>query len=72
MEKILKMLFKEILLQDKNIKKIETIEDLCNVAVQDKKIVYIFAANNDDIESLSTEDILIIANKAYQEVCEYA
>ena len=68
MNDILKMLFKEILFKSSNIEKIETVEDLCTVTLNDSKIVRIFAASNDS-GSISTAEILSIANEAYQEVC---
>ncbi len=68
MNEILKMLFKEILFKSSNIEKIETVEDLCTVTLNDSKIVHIFAASNDS-GSISTAEILSIANEAYQEVC---
>ena len=69
MNEILKMLFKEILLKSSNIEKIETVEDLCTVTLNDRKIVRIFAANNDAKYGFTTAQILSIANEAYQEVC---
>lgn len=69
MEEILKMLFEAILNKNNKVENITTVQDLCNVAWDGNKVVRIFAANNDDQDGFSTEEILSIANKAYQEVC---
>ncbi len=69
MNEILKMLFKEILFKFDGIEKIETVKDLCTATLCSDKIAYIFAANNDDRDGFGTEEILSIANEAYQEVC---
>ena len=63
------MLFKEILFKFDGIEKIETVKDLCTATLSSDKIAYIFAANNDDRDGFGTEEILSIANEAYQEVC---
>lgn len=69
MEEILKMLFEAILNKNNKVENIETVQDLCDAAWDGNKVVRIFAANNDDRDGFSTEEILSIANKAYQEVC---
>lgn len=69
MEEILKMLFGEILIKREEIKKIGTVEDLCKVTWNKDKLVSIFAANNGDRGGFDTDEIIAIANKAYQEVC---
>ena len=68
MNEILKMLFKEILFKFDGIEKIETVKDLCTATLCSDKIACIFAASNDS-GSISTAEILNIANEAYQEVC---
>lgn len=50
------------------LKEINTISDLCEAVWDKGKLVKIFAANNDDQDGFSTEEILKIANTAYQEV----
>lgn len=69
MEEILKMLFEAILNKNNKVENIATVQDLCDAAWDGNKVVRIFAANNDDQDGFSTEEILSIANKAYQEVC---
>lgn len=69
MEEILKMLFGEILIKREEIKKIGTVEDLCKVIWNKDKLVSIFAAINGDRDGFDTDEIIDIANKAYQEVC---
>ena len=69
MEEILEMLFEAILNKNNKVENIATVQDLCDVAWDSNKVVRIFAANNDDQDGFSTEEILSIANKAYQEVC---
>ena len=69
MEEILKMLFEAILNKNNKVENIATLQDLCDVAWDGNKIARLFAAMNDDQEGFGTEEILSIANKAYQEVC---
>ena len=68
MEEVLKMLF-EAILNNNKVETIATVQDLCDVAWDGNKVARLFAAMNDDREGFSTEEILSIANKAYQEVC---
>ena len=68
MEEVLKMLFEAILNKNNNVENIATVQDLCDVAWDGNKVVRIFAAMNDDRDGFGTEEILSIANKAYQEV----
>ena len=68
MDEILKMLFEVILERSSELKEINTISDLCEAVWDKGKLVKIFAANNDDQDGFSTEEILKIANAAYQEV----
>ena len=72
MEEILKMLLQEILSKDDRVEKIETVNELCDAAWDRERLIRIFAANNDDHDGFSTEEILEIANEAYQEVCANA
>lgn len=69
MEKILKMLFLGSLFKNREVSEIKSIGDLCKAAFGAEKVTEIFAAMNDDKNGLSTEEILKIANEAYQEVC---
>lgn len=68
MKNVLKILFEQFLRKNENIKKIETIEDLCEAVWDSKNIARIFAATNDD-GNFSTAEILSIADEVYQEVC---
>ena len=72
MEEILKLLLQEILSKDDRVEKIETVKELCDAAWDRERLIRIFAANNDDRDGFSTEEILEIANEAYQEVCANA
>ena len=69
MEEILKMLFEAILNKNNKVENIATVQDLCDVAWDGNKVARLFAAMNDDQEGFGTEEILSIANEAYQEVC---
>lgn len=69
MKEILKMLFELILFVDENVNEINDMDDLCDAALNPRKIIEIFAVMNDDQDGFSTEEILEIANEAYQEVC---
>lgn len=69
MSEILKILFKEIMHKEESIEAIKSTSELCAVVWSEKKIVEIFSAINDDENIVYyTEDILTIANAAYQEV----
>jgi len=69
MDKILKILFAELLYKNREVSEIKSIGDLCKAAFGAEKIVKIFAAVIDGQNGISTEEILKIANEAYQEVC---
>ncbi len=69
MEKILKMLFFELLYKDSEVSEIKSIDDLCKAVISTNKVVEIFAAMNDmNDEYYDTAKILKIADEAYQEV----
>ena len=72
MEELMKILLKDIMLKGNEIEKIKTLEDLCKVTWNKDKLVMIFAANNGDRDGFDTDEIIAIANKAYQEVCANA
>lgn len=69
MKTLLKMLFKEMMYKQSNVKRIDTIDDLCKVIIMQGKLVELFAVLNDEAD-FGTEEVLFIANKAYQEVHE--
>lgn len=70
MSKILKMLFMRILYKNQEIQEIKTIKDLHSVCWDSALITEIFAAVIEEDVNFSTNDILEIANEAYQEVGE--
>ena len=68
MSKILKMLFMRILHKSQEIQEIKTIKDLHFVCWDSALITEIFVAVIKEDANFSTDDILEIANEAYQEV----
>lgn len=69
MDKMLKILFKEIMHKEESIKAIKSMSELCTVVWSTEKLVEIFAAINDDENIVyHTADILAVADEAYQEV----
>ena len=69
MKTLLKMLFKEMMYKQSGVKRIDTISDLCKTIVLQDKLIELFAVLNDEAD-FGTEEILYIANLAYQEVRE--
>lgn len=69
MEGILKMLFERLVMKMDSIQEVKTVEDLCRVSYSSNEIAKIFSFMNDDQDGFGTEEILEIANEAYQEVC---
>lgn len=70
MEELMKILLADVMRKNDEVKKIETVRDLCKVTWDKEKLVAIFAANNGDKDGFNTDAIIDIANKTYQEVCE--
>lgn len=71
MYEILKILFREIVRRQEDVKEVKTVPDLCRVSWNPSKVAEVFAALNDGAE-MDTKEILAIANDAYQEVCANA
>lgn len=68
MSRILKMLFMEIMHKNPEIQEVKTIKDLHSVCWESAKVTEIFAVVIKEDVNFSTDDILEIANEAYQEV----
>jgi len=69
MKTLLKMLFKEMMYKQSTVRRIDTVSDLCKAIIQQDKLIELFAVLNDEAD-FGTEEILYIANMAYQEVRE--
>lgn len=67
MKTILKLLFKEMMYKDVNVKHIHTASDLSKVIWSQEKLIALLAFLNDETDFCS-EEILYIAEQAYQEV----
>lgn len=69
MKTLLKMLFKEMMFKQDAVRHINTIADLRRAVIAQEKLIELFAMLNDEAD-FSTEEILYIAELAYQEVRE--
>lgn len=70
MNELLKLFLKQIMMAREGLTSIVTVQDLCNAVshVNMDDLVKMFAGINDDQDGFSTEEILLIADEAYQEV----
>lgn len=67
MKTILKLLFKEMMRKSGDVKHIHTASDLSKVIWSQEKLIALLAILNDEADFCS-EEILYIAEQAYQEV----